>query len=287
MKNKKPTIGIYINSSGRASSVKIIKQIPKKWRAICHIVVPSSQAEEYRSANPDWSVVSVDTFIPEYLSSQRQWVMDTTPYDYVWFMDDDLTFLTRHSGVKLRTSTPKDMEALLKLVCLTQRDEGIPLVGISTRLGNNRVTEDHADITRVTQSYVVNKKVFEEVGATFAPFEPFLMQDFHINLSFLKAGKKNRVIYKYAMGGASSNAKGGCSTYRTPELMAKVANFLAEEHKGFVTVKIKKTKGGWGGFPVDEEGNVVRTDVIVHWKKAFQQSKRLRSGISSFIRKKK
>jgi hypothetical protein len=88
------------------------------------------------------------------------------------------------------------------------------------------------------------------------------------------------------MGGASSNAKGGCSAYRTPELMEKVANFLSQEHRGLVTVKTKKTKGGWGGFPVDEDGNVTRTDVIVHWKKAFQQGKRLKKGISSFIKKK-
>jgi hypothetical protein len=284
-RNRPNKIGIYINSSGRPHNIKTFKQFPEKWADFVYIVVPNEQTNEYRRAkeNKGWEILPVPSTIPQYLSSQRQWIMENSPYDYVWLMDDDLTFQIRYDGVKLKNSSEEDMGLMYSEVCKAHCDDGIPMVGISTRLGNNRVTESFADISRITRCYSLSREVFDEVGAKFNPFEPFLMQDFHLTLSWLKSGYRNRVFHGFAQGDSGSNTSGGVSVYRTPELMEKVANFLANEHRGLVKVTKKKTKGSWAGFPTDKDGNVVRTDVTVYWKKAHEQGKRKETGISRFF----
>ena len=276
-------IGIYINSAGRPGNVKTVKQFPDSWKDMVYIVVPHNQSNMYKKYNT-WPVIALPPEVPPYLPSQRQWVMDNAPYEHVFFMDDDLEFQTRkREDTKLSRSEEVDMASMIMRVLHEHTRNKIPMVGISTRLGNNRIETDFADITRVTQCYSLSKKVFQDVGAKFAPFEPFLMEDFHIVLSWLKAGHRNRVIYNHAMSGSSSNAKGGVSRYRTFEGMHKTIDFLVKQHKGFCKKKMKKTKGGWDGFPVDEDGNVIRPDIIVQWKKAYASSRTKNKGINNFL----
>ncbi len=214
-------IGIYINSSKRSDDVRTIKQMPDEWREFCWIVVPPNQYKAYKKET-SWSILRLPKSVPGYLSSQRQWIMDNSEFDYVFMMDDDLTFQRRNKKMKLKNCSEKGMNKMLKMVEEHAIERGVPLVGISTRLGNNRVEKDYADIERVTRCYVVNKSEFYRIGMNLAPFEPFLKQDFHLTLTFLKNGLRNRVIYKYTQGDGS-NSTGGCGVYRTPELMDKMA----------------------------------------------------------------
>lgn len=277
-------IGIYINSSSRHDSVLTIRQMPKEWKNFCFISVPNEQYKNYEKHNK-WPVLKIPKNVPQFLSSQRQWIAQNSEFDYVFFMDDDLTFQKRKNGsLSLEVCEKEDMNEMLRDVQSALKG-GFPLVGISARLGNNRCQGDHEDITRVSRCYAFSKSVFNQLKINLAPFEPFLMQDFHLALTFLKSGFQNRVLYNWAQGDRGSNTAGGCSAYRTPELMKKVAAFLAAEHKGFVTVCEKKTKGGWSGFPKDKNGNTIRTDVTVAWKKAYEYERRKRNGcgISKFL----
>ncbi len=273
-------IKIYINSSGRAGNVKTVNQFPDSWKEFTQIVVPHDQYKDYKKKE-SFPILRIKSTVPSYLSSQRQWVMENSDADIVWMMDDDLSFMTRNSEMKLKKSTTKQMKQMLKAMKLHLKE--IPIVGISTRLGNNRVEDDYADITRVTRCFAIDRKVFNEVGETMAPFEPFCMQDFHINLCFLKKGHPNRVMYNYAQGDSGSNSKGGCSNYRTSDVLATVSKWMAKKHRGFVTVKQKKTKGSWEGFEKDADGFVTRTDVIIHWKKAYRKRRDPNSGLAKYF----
>ncbi len=258
----------YINSSNRAEEVITHKQL----RGIVpfRVVVPYNQYKDYRKHFKTSELLRIDKGVPEYLSSQRQWVMDTIQDDYIWYLDDDLEFLhryTNHEGkLRLEQANTKHIKSMYK--ALQQHLSEIPVVGISTRLGNNRVQQEYLDNTRITRCYAINRKLFIRAGITFAPFEPFLAQDFHIAVSMLNAGHKNRVLYTYAQedkGG--SNAKGGCSSYRTPELMKKVAIWMSRNHPE-IKVTLKSSKA-WKGFKGQGKGNV-RYDMTVQWKKAYK-----------------
>lgn len=275
-------IGIFINSSHRAGPIKTVVQFPLSWKAFTKIVVPKDQAMAY-TKKQKWPILKIPADVPSYLPPQRQWVMENSIYKFVFFMDDDLSFGTRQKDMKLKKSTPAEMEAMLTLVKSFLIEEEIPIVGISTQNGNNRVEDDFTDITRVTRCYCVNKAIFNIVGKTFAPIPDFVMEDFHINLCFLEQGYSNRVIYKYAQVDSGTNTKGGCSDYRTAKSQKTSANLLAKLHPNYVSVVKKRTKSNWKGFEQDKNGYVTRTDVIVHWKKAFHQKQRPPKGIINFL----
>lgn len=277
---------IFINSSKRSDNVRTVRQFPSSWKRFTRIVTPFDQAPLYRALG--WPVIPIPKGVPQFLSSQRQWVMENADCDYVFMMDDDLDFCYRlPGGTSLRKSGDEQMEAMLVDVQATMVD--FPLVGISTRLGNNRVTQDHDDINRVTRCYCIDRNVFQTVGCTFAPYEPFAMQDFHINLCFLEKGYPNRILYKYAQGDPGSNTPGGVSSYRTFEVHQRAAKYLMTHHPGVVRLQVKATKAGWTGFKKMGD-ETLRTDVVVSWKKAYTPrkhgvSKTTASGIASFFRK--
>jgi hypothetical protein len=86
-------------------------------------------------------------------------------------------------------------------------------------------------------------------------------QDFHMTLSLLEHGYPNVVNFGWMQGQPGSNTDGGCSWYRTPEVMAAGAIRLKELHPDFVRIVEKETLHSWGGGK--------RLDVNVSWKKAL------------------
>ena len=267
-------IMIVINSSNRVGKIKTHGLFPEN--VIKHVIaVPVDQAPAYREVYGD-VVWEIPEEVPQFLPSQRQHMaVAMEPWvKYIWFMDDDLTFFTRGSDLKLHKATPADIERMFHL--MVEYIKEVPMVGISTRLGNNRITADYDEINRVTRCYTLDLDVFKKVGATFAPFEPFVSEDFHMALCFLNKGYRNRIIHTFAQEDVGSNAEGGCSLYRTPAIQRKTAFWMADNHPE-VTVRAKDSNN-WKGF---EEK---RVDMTVQWKKAYKPKK---EKLPSFFKTKK
>ncbi len=288
---------IVINSSNRADKICTHKLFPKgiiDWV----VAIPKDQWDSYVEAIEPEHTVAIPSDVPQFLSSQRQWVMEHygKAYKYIWLMDDDLTFLRRvvkedeetvvEYGKKiirpkkkylLKKCKKKHINKMMHYVRHNLKQ--CAMVGVSTRLGNNRVTDDYETTNRVTRCYAISTKAFKDVGATFAPFEPFLAQDFHITLCFLNKGYDNKILYIYAQEDVGSNADGGCSAYRNQELQAKVSKWFAENHPE-VTTKEKSSKN-WKGY----EG--ARVDMVVQWKKAYKKpiEKRASGGLNKIFDK--
>ena len=90
------------------------------------------------------------------------------------------------------------------------------------------------------------------------------MEDFDVTLQLLRAGKPNRLLHAWCHDQVTSNAPGGCSTYRTLAKQGVAAHSLKKLHPEFVRVVEKTTKTAWGG--------ATRTDVQIAWKKAYKSS---------------
>lgn len=260
---------IVINSSNRAGKIVTHKQFPDDI-INCVIAIPGDQLTEYSDSMQYPALIPIPKDVPQYLSSQRQWVMEEfgDSYKYIWLMDDDLTFFRRNKKMKLKKCKEKHVKKMFEE--MRRHLDTVPVVGISTRLGNNRILEDYDETNRVTRCYAMSTKAFKDVGATFAPFEPFLAQDFHMTLCFLNAGYNNRILYTYAQEDVGSNADGGCSSYRNEELQRKVSFWFTDNHPE-VTVKAKSSKN-WKGY-----GNT-RVDMTVQWKQAYKPKKVRASG---------
>jgi hypothetical protein len=93
-----------------------------------------------------------------------------------------------------------------------------------------------------------------------------VMEDFDVALQLLRKGYPSLTLNNWVQDQSTSNAPGGCSTYRSLEVQAKGAKGLARLHPNVVKLVEKTTKGAWGGG--------TRTDVQVAWKKAYEEGKR-------------
>jgi len=275
---------IIINSSNRVGKVVTPNLFPDdsmEW----FIAVPEEQQDEYVAKFGQRRITTIPAEVPKFLPSQRQWVMEhftNHGWKYIWLMDDDLCFFTRNEENLLRKSTTEEIEAMF--VEMRKHLDEVSMVGISTRLGNNRITSDYDEINRVTRCYAMSTEVFSSINGLFMPFEPFTAEDFNITLQFLQNGYKNRILHTYAqedVGG--SNAEGGCSLYRTSEVQKKTSFWLAETYPS-VKVKGKYCKGSWGLQEL-KDGRNYRVDVIVQWKQAYKPKKEKAKMNFSFLKK--
>jgi len=174
-------------------------------------------------------------------------------------MDDDLTFARRITpgDWHARQSTAEDIREMIEKVeqLLMQ---GYAAVGVSAREGNNRLTGDVKENTRMIRVLSFHTKTFLECEHGRVP----VMEDFDVLLQLLRKGLPNVVTVNFLQGQRATQETGGCSDYRTLKNHSAAAEKLAELHKGFVSLRIKKNKGDFG----------VRKEVTIQWKKAFDSA---------------
>ena len=248
---------IYIPSAGRPDKQPTWDVLPDFIKEQTQIVVQAKQAEQYARKFKDHMIVLPEGI--ETISPTRQWLLDNCDDDKMVMIDDDLTFSCRttEGSTKLTPQSSADMREMFQDVENSLDD--FTHMAISTREGNNHVADDIKEVGRALRFHGLRTDVVRGLGVRFDRIQ--LRQDFDFTLQMLRAGKPNVIFYNYAHNQPGSDTKGGCSVFRTPELMEKTAHTLAALHPGFVKVVEKETKSSWGGKK--------RTDVTVYWKKAF------------------
>lgn len=234
------------------------------------LVVQAQQQAEYQQMldTMGYSKTALHVLPPSIttLAPTRDWIIhEMEGPDHVVFMDDDLHFAARRQDdrTKFRQPQPKD---LVSMVTAIDVELGIcPMVGIGSREGGNRVTEEYSLNTRIMRVLAFRRSYLRKKMITFAPL--VVMEDFHVNLQILRSGADTCVLNNWVSNQAGgSDAPGGCSMYRTPLVQTEAAYALAARHPGFVKVVKKQTKNAWGGQE--------RTDVVVQWKQAAAAGKR-------------
>lgn len=193
------------------------------------------------------------------IAAVRDHIVHEMHGDYrVLLLDDDLRFATRREDepTKFRPSSSTDIRRMLSEV---ERMIGLyPLVGVGSREGGNRNTEQHVFNTRILRTLGYDREYLKKHDIRGAPMR--VMEDFHVALQILESGKDICVCNWWVSDQLGSGKDGGCSTYRTKDVQAEAAHQLAALHPGTVRVVEKTTKGAWGGG--------TRTDVVISWKKA-------------------
>ncbi len=261
-------ITLYCHTYGRPHRRMTIHRLPKRLQKRAWLVVQKREKEAY-----DWPRLMVLPDRIRMLSPTRQYILDHARTRKIAIMDDDFKFLRRihpedPTDWHMRPTKHADVYDLFDL--MIRWLDKYAHCGVSNRLMNNKLAMirnarliKHCDRMMNFLCYDVEK--VQSVGARFDRVP--LKQDFDMTLQLLRAGFQNAVTYEFAVdqiGG--SHSKGGCSTYRTPEMMAECAHKLAELHPDVVKVQTVKLKEGWKEF------NNERVDVRILWKKAYENS---------------
>ncbi len=251
---------IYIHTYGRPNMQITLRSFSEELRKRTTLVVQEREAHKYRPhLDTGLSVVALPPEI-QTLSPTRQWILENAETDKFVMMDDDLTFSHRleDTGVRLHKSTQQHIKRMFDRI-EAQLDNYLH-VGISAREGNNHVAANSKEIGRMMRILAYRKTDVIKSGARLDRI--LTKQDFDMTLQLLRLGHPNLVLYNFAHNQPGSNNAGGCSAYRTPDIMSKCSHELAALHPEFVKVVEKETKTSWGGG--------TRTDVRISWKKAYE-----------------
>jgi hypothetical protein len=228
-------------------------------------ITPVSEADRYLAVWPGSKVLAVPD---EYrLSDIRQFLIDEyrfpDPHHCCW--DDDLVFLRRKAPTDIHQRS--NMTSQDAIECFQRIEgwlkEGYAHGAISQRSGNNHEPTAVKVIGRATDTHFYNADVIYGEGIKIN--EVILRQDFHLTLSLLERGYPNVIDHEF-ISGQSDNGPGGCSVYRTKEMLEQQAYALAALHPEFVKVVTKTRKGGFGES----------TDVRIQWIQSFESKMHLR-----------
>lgn len=257
---------LYLTTLRRLDQPYTLRAIPQSWHDRLSLVVQSDERDGARALHPN-VIVKPDEVVG--LSKIRQWILEyhlvMHPGDPSFvLLDDDLRFFVRVPGtIRLVKVTEHDMETMLSTV--EESLNSFAHVSVSAREGNNREPEECAQIRRALRVLGYRADILAEHGMRFDRLP--CMSDFDMTLQVLRSGHPNLVWFTWAQDQTKgSNAAGGCSLYRTPQMLKESAEGLAALHPGFVDVRQKETTSNiWFD-------GAVRTDVTVFWRKAFNSS---------------
>ena len=223
-------------------------------------VVPECEADQW---NVDKLVVPNDYKF----SDIRQFILQQPPAYHI-VMDDDLSPALRLENDPTRFLSFKQMsqqeriDHSKKLISDIEEllDQGWIHGGVAVRQGGNRDTNRYQLNTREMRFHFYNANFVKHLGYDFR--RVVIKQDLDFTLWMLEQGIPNILINYYVQDQDGSNSEGGCSRYRTDEVLTEGAYKLASLHPEFVQVVEKKPKTAWGGKS--------RLDVNIQWKKAYE-----------------
>lgn len=256
-------------SSGRAGRILTLSKLPSMAAERCVVVVPWGQGHAYRESQVG-NVVETPQGVNG-IARRRQWWLEHTQADKLLMLDDDLRFYTRRRDDVGKFLASSDIEVGEVLADIErQLDKYVHLTMMSRLDGNFKGGRGaYFEVGRSLRVHGLRPKVIRGLGCRFDRLS--LMEDMDMTLQLLRLGLPNRVINYMVHGQGASNAPGGCSLYRTPELQAAAARGLAELHRPHVRLVECETKASWGGGK--------RIDVVVQWQKAYQEGLSVAQGV--------
>lgn len=255
-------VGYYIPSRSRPDNVGTLRGLPQSIRSKVFVMVTKGQKKEYVAANPGVHIVEAPASAVD-AGTKREAIIKHARrkgFTHIIMFDDDLRFFVRRTDdtTKFAPATGPDVARMIRLI-ERKLKEGYAHVGVTAKHGSNRTPVGGMEVTRMMRVLAYDLSVLKEEKVRYDRLK--LMTDFDVTLQLLRKGYPNFVVTDFAQDHAGSNTEGGCSEYRTKEMLAEAAHQLAEFHHPFVKVVEKETKGSWGGGK--------RTDVVIYWKKAF------------------
>lgn len=253
-------IKVFIPTYNRVDKQKTWDVFPDYVKEHTTLVCPPDELDEHLKRGRNAVATPADV---KGIAATRQWILENCNCDQLLYCDDDQGFGCRRDGEK-KTRKLEEEDYQVMLDDIIKHLETYNAVGIpSSTLSVMNYPKEVLSPGRMFNMYAFNRQVLLDNDIRFDVMP--VMEDFHVTLSLLKLGMPNAILLNWHWTSGGSNAKGGCSTYRTREVQREGALKLAANHAPFVTVVEKESKS-WGGELS------TRTDVRVAWKKALESA---------------
>jgi len=246
-------VKIYIPTRGRVDRQITLRSLPVSLRGRTWLVAPRDEVLALKKLHKN--VLTQPDEVTT-IAAKREWIVKQHKGDKLIMLDDDMGFYARGpKGLIKEYATDKVIEDLFQWV--EDQLDDFAHVGISSRMGNNRVEEEVKRTSRMMHAIAFHVPTMKRV----VQFNRVAMrEDFDYTLQLLKAGYDNIVKYDVCVAPGSYGAKGGCADERTVKKSDEEAEKLAALHPGLVKVVQKDYLG------------VPRKEVVVQWKKALGHS---------------
>ena len=282
---------IAVFTRGRVETQFFIESLPEVVRGlitiVCHPGERSAHLKRWKGQVAN--VIEYGKHCTN-LGQARDWLMEYCTDNgirYAIQVDDNVVFGAHAVGsnislkyklLTIRNNFSEEDQAMIYTQMfqwmLDSLRSGYGVVGVSHRSGNNRKTNEVDENTRLFAVWGISVKKYRKVGAKFAD-NPF-KEDFHMQLAFLTNGIKTICNNCYTFDKVKgANQAGGCSIYRNLTNVNKGSEFLKEAYPQFVSL-VEKKSDNWSNLGGDEssEVSIMRKEVIVHWKKAYESSQK-------------
>jgi hypothetical protein len=207
------------------------------------------------------------------IAEKRHWIMRFVEADLIMMLDDDMVFDARcpsadrvfaggqwqhtHGGTLIPRAAHAQVRKAFHDMERMWLKEGLGMVGMSSRMGNQREFGTWAHNTRIMHCVGVARDTYHDLGLNFGQVKT--REDFNIALHMLRHGYPNAVYFDVCVNPGAYGAPGGASDQRTVETSNDDAELLATIHPGLVRVVEKDYKG----HP--------RMEVVCAWKKAAKE----------------
>jgi hypothetical protein len=257
-------MNIFIPTCGRVESQTTWDHLAPELRNITWLVCPKEELEGHENKSRSVIVCPVEGIGPkrDYILSMAQ----ANGFDHVLMLDDDIVLQRRRKDGKITNSDDRDqMDAVAWLdACL---ENGFLHAALSIRSLGFMDPHEYVSPGRAQGAALAcNVPAIMTAGVSFCKgFEDFeghnTMEDFNLTLQLLRMGFPNVVSFEHKITPKSTNVAGGCSSWRTPELVNASAERLVSLFPGIVKLRTKKAWEGMGSKEIN--------DVTVQWKRAL------------------
>lgn len=264
---------IYIPTKGRPNRQETLSGLPAAVRRhAAFLVIEEGEYDDYAAAGYEDILLVHPKGLR--IPGIRQWIVDQHGEQdddpRLIMMDDDLKFFRRrtdHPG-RFEKTTPNDVMTMLKLI--HQKLEQYAQVSVANRQQAHRLPPYETHMARIRCLLAHDVEVLQQEGIRYDRLP--LMEDFDVTLQLLQRGYATCSITQFIIDQGESNADGGCSTYRTPDMQAEAALGLEKLHPTVVKSVQRKTKSGWFG-------EQPRLDVRVQWQAAYEEGLKYRTAL--------
>lgn len=255
-------MNIYILTRGRLNAQHTWNNLDPILREHTWLVCPHGEESEVLKA--EHNIWPVPPEIDNY-NKKFQWVIDNTePDEKFVIMDDDLHFSRRIPGTQKLEKLKSVEETVTMITQLSELMDGYALGSIHPRQMGHTQELPCVYNTKILRVQAINKAKFPPDVDRVDNLP--ILADIMLACNLLQLGYPNIVLTSYTQDHKGGQSPGGCSLYRTAEMQAACAHWVAARYgPDHVKVEIKRPKTAtWLGKE--------RVDLRMQWKRMYKEA---------------
>jgi hypothetical protein len=274
----KDKLQLLIHTHGRKNDQLTVQCLGKELMDRTTIICPQKEYNTIRYLRDDFNVVAQpndEWKLPE----KRDWTLKhwhEMGYTKIMLLDDDLRFATRVSDDDWHLREIKGQELLDEFLRLEEKlGPEYPHVGFGIRQGNNNIKDPG---WRIATKQVCTLGYYVPIVVKEVRWDNLILRtDFSATLQLLLKGYPNAIWDRTVADQKEFDAPGGCSRYRTLELLNEQAEVFASLYPGYVSLTKREYNEKTKDKGSKRKETATRIETVIQWQKAYEEGRNVRN----------